>query len=402
MLSRGRTLLDHRELLKLMSPVRDLSAMPGQSGTVGGKSEVALEGRGRISFARTSSTRASFCSDDSPRSGLRVDRGLEESPTPYCGIAERKDHRCEGIVTRSRKGGVMKRDLRNVLRFAGFTAVILLPGTGTSFGQVEPFLLVTKTCPTEVNQGESFQCTFTVKNLFSSGAEGLVYTNQFPFPGGPVVPLECRQPDSMGTPVTVLGPLGSQADTCFGVIPETAPISCNPESEVLLDQVVVTGQFNTDPPLPLSSSAVNGVTVSGSNCVGLPGRMTGGGSTFTAEGERVTHGFALHCDIENGSNELEVNWRGNRFRMEELVFAVCLDTAIDQKAPSHAPFDTYIGTATGRCNGAPGATVDFTFVDAGEPGTHDSMTIEITGCPETGGVSVSGNLDTGNHRAHAD
>jgi len=92
--------------------------------------------------------------------------------------------------------------------------------------------------------------------------------------------------------------------------------------------------------------------------------MTGGGSVFAADGQRVTHGFELHCDIEDAPNNLEINWGpGNHFHMEELTSAVCTDDPnIDQHPPKHSPFDTYIGTGTGR---VPGASVTFTFFDAG-------------------------------------
>lgn len=39
-----------------------------------------------------------------------------------------------------------------------------------------------------------------------------------------------------------------------------------------------------------------------------PGRMTGGGSVFTPEGVRFTHGFTLHCDTNDVPNRLQVNW----------------------------------------------------------------------------------------------
>jgi hypothetical protein len=132
------------------------------------------------------------------------------------------------------------------------------------------------------------------------------------------------------------------------------------------------------------------------------GRMTGGGSVFTSEGRRVTHGFELHCDEEVGPNNLEVNWGGNHFHLENLTSAVCNDDPSIEPPPPAAPFDTYVGEGTGRCNGAPGATITFTFTDAGEPGTADTAAIDITGCPDGGGISASSNLMKGNHQAHKD
>jgi hypothetical protein len=129
--------------------------------------------------------------------------------------------------------------------------------------------------------------------------------------------------------------------------------------------------------------------------------MTGGGSVFGKGSQRVTHGFELHCDPEVGPNNLEVNWAGNHFHMEELLTAVCSDDPSIAPPPPPAGFDTYVGTGTGRCNGVAGASISFTFTDAGEPGTKDTATFDITGCPDIGGISVSGPLKKGNHQAHA-
>jgi hypothetical protein len=137
------------------------------------------------------------------------------------------------------------------------------------------------------------------------------------------------------------------------------------------------------------------------SCAPASGRMTGGGSVFTSKGgTRVTHGFELHCDIEVAPNNLEVNWNGNHFHMEELTSATCIDAPGIDWPPSPANFDTYIGEGTGRCNGVEGATISFTFTDAGEPGSHDTANIVITGCPDDADISVSNNLKKGNHQAH--
>ena len=52
--------------------------------------------------------------------------------------------------------------------------------------------------------------------------------------------------------------------------------------------------------------------------------MTGGGSIFTADGTRVTHGFELHCDPNISPNKLEVNFDGNSFHLEQLTYVNCL------------------------------------------------------------------------------
>jgi hypothetical protein len=126
------------------------------------------------------------------------------------------------------------------------------------------------------------------------------------------------------------------------------------------------------------------------------GRMTGGGSVFTANGERVTHGFELHCDATQAPNNLQINFGGNGFHLETLTSAFCSDTpGIDPGQPP-APFDTYEGTGTGRCNGAP-ASISWKFTDAGEPGSSDTVEIAISGACT---LNVTSNLDRGNHQAH--
>jgi hypothetical protein len=114
----------------------------------------------------------------------------------------------------------------------------------------------------------------------------------------------------------------------------------------------------------------------------------------------VTHGFELHCDPQVAPNNLEVNWNGNHFHMEELLTASCIDAPGIDWPPAPANFDTYIGTGVGRCNGVAGATISFTFTDAGEPGSKDTANIVISGCPDSVDISVDNNLKKGNHQAH--
>jgi len=132
-----------------------------------------------------------------------------------------------------------------------------------------------------------------------------------------------------------------------------------------------------------------------------PGRMTGGGSVFGGNSFRTTHGFELHCDKSNLPNNLEINWAsGEKFHLEQLTSAFCFDDPAIAPKPPKAPFDTYVGTGIGRYNGVPGATAEWTFTDAGEPGTKDTAKIKIT---DAGGhvvLFVSGNLEKGNQQAH--
>ena len=133
----------------------------------------------------------------------------------------------------------------------------------------------------------------------------------------------------------------------------------------------------------------------------VPGRMTGGGSVFTADGVRVTHGFELHCDANQEPNNLQVNWgKGNKFHLESLTSASCNDDPAIEPNPPAAGFDTYEGVGTGRYNGVSGATATWTFTDAGEPGNSDFAELVITDAGGNVVLSVSGNLNRGNHQAH--
>jgi len=133
------------------------------------------------------------------------------------------------------------------------------------------------------------------------------------------------------------------------------------------------------------------------------GRMTGGGSIFLPDGTRVTHGFEIHCDITDVPNTLEVNWpAANNFHMDTLTAAKCTDDPnINQKPPKSSPFDTFVGTGTGKLNGVAGASITFTFVDAGEPGTSDTAAYLIKDKDGNTVLSVGATLLTkGNHQAH--
>lgn len=138
------------------------------------------------------------------------------------------------------------------------------------------------------------------------------------------------------------------------------------------------------------------------------GRFTGGGKSIdTASGLTVTKGFTIHCDLIL-SNNLEINWPGasgrtNQFHMLVHTAALCTDDPnIDQRPPA-APVDRIDGTGTGRYNGELGATVDFTLIDAGEPGTLDEIRFVVK---DKNGVTVLTlplqHIVGGNVQAHYD
>ncbi len=137
---------------------------------------------------------------------------------------------------------------------------------------------------------------------------------------------------------------------------------------------------------------------------GVPGRMTGGGGNLTVNDISITKGFTIHCDIIL-SNNLEINWPGNKWHIEKpLTSAKCVDDPAFEPAPPVAPFDTFYGTGEGALNGEPGSTVEFRFIDGGEPGAGTDM-VEIYIFAPNGDLVLQlplSYLDHGNMQAHYD
>ncbi len=132
-------------------------------------------------------------------------------------------------------------------------------------------------------------------------------------------------------------------------------------------------------------------------------RMTGGGDVAN-----VSHGFTLHCDKNELPNNLEINWgtkkgtkeESHKFHLENLTSAVCSDNpAISEEMPV-AGFDTFVGAGIGRYDGISGATVEFIFSDAGEPGKNDFAEILIKDKDGKTVLDISGALTFGNQQAH--
>jgi len=200
-----------------------------------------------------------------------------------------------------------------------------------------------------------------------------------------------------GPPIVVPGSINFTANSVSVV--ET--MSRNWPNGTLAASYTVTGTA-----VLTSSGIVLPITINGSSAAlltcGLDGRMTGGGSVFETDGTRVTHGFELYCDTEDGPNHLEINWSGHRFHLETLVSAFCYkDPTINAGHPTNI-FNTYVGVGTGRLDGGAGATARWTFTDAGEPGKNDMATIAIKDSLGKVVLTVSGKLDSGNQQAHVD
>jgi hypothetical protein len=154
----------------------------------------------------------------------------------------------------------------------------------------------------------------------------------------------------------------------------------------------------------------------------MVGRMTGGGvieGTMIIKSRtppaiidvevRLNFGFELHCNVSKAPNNLQINWRPLSggptyiFHLESMGSALCFETPADQGMPP-APFDTHVGSGTGRfkVGNSPWqtATIEWRFVDAGEPGAGtDELSIVIVVGSTT--YSISGKITGGNIQAHA-
>lgn len=129
-------------------------------------------------------------------------------------------------------------------------------------------------------------------------------------------------------------------------------------------------------------------------------RWTGGGTIGTNRDPRVTHGFELHCNVNQLPNNLEVNWGGDHFHLDVLTRAECKDDPAIVPTPPRAGCDTIHGWGDGKYNGVSGYHVEFIFTDAGEPGKVDWAWIKITGSGGNTVMEVSGFLQSGNQQAH--
>ena len=95
--------------------------------------------------------------------------------------------------------------------------------------------------------------------------------------------------------------------------------------------------------------------------------------------EKVTHGFQLHCNTHSGPNNLEVNWNGNKFHLDELERTGCFDDdSMNEPPPTHKgknkpTLDIYHGEGWGRYNGECGAFASWTIDDNSEPGKEDHI-----------------------------
>jgi hypothetical protein len=180
-------------------------------------------------------------------------------------------------------------------------------------------------------------------------------------------------------------------------------------ADVILESITLSGPPPVSSNVNLNKNSItlslpsddNPVIVTFTNASIPPGgRWTGGGS-INPTTQRVTHGFELHCSVNALPNNLEVNWPEAthvRFHLEALTSVTCGTQNGSCSANGSVPFIT--GTGTGKFDGVSGATIAFTFTDAGEPGVDDFASYVINDAGGTNQLTASGCLQFGNQQFH--
>ena len=131
-----------------------------------------------------------------------------------------------------------------------------------------------------------------------------------------------------------------------------------------------------------------------------PGRMTGHGHQFNVgPWSKVQWEFRNMVCNDDRFPDLKVEFGRNKFVLTAYTtLPTCVQTVAGLEENPVAGFDTMWGAGTGTLNGVPGATITFSFTDAGEPGRADTADFTILG---PNGIAYSGGaLDGGNHQAH--
>lgn len=219
------------------------------------------------------------------------------------------------------------------------------------------------TSATGVVSCANYSLTFSFANL----APGTSYTVDF------TVTLT---PSSGPAVVITPSPSGTFTFTATSSTQTEGPISFTIPSSIAN---TLTGPYTLSGSATLTSSgSTQSIVFSPSTLSCATGRFTGGGKEIDLGGSpanvAITQGLELDCDL-NPSYNLEINWEGNHFHLENFTFAAC--SFVNNPAPPRAPINTMDGQGTGRFDGVDGYTIVFTLVDNGEPGVNDMACFEI-------------------------
>jgi hypothetical protein len=192
-------------------------------------------------------------------------------------------------------------------------------------------------------------------------------------------------PNSVGDITTVTLGGGSGIPTANLVIKfeKSVNSTCTPTCDDDYTVRTVTTEFTTNP---------------------LQGRMTGGGVKATDDdGDPVTFGVEIHCDITL-SNNIEINWPGHKWHLTKPILTSDCENQDNDAPPPASPIDTFRGTAVGELDGVGGSTIAWDFEDHGEPGTNDKveLTVHAPGSNTVVMHITLQNISIGNWQMHYD
>ena len=122
-------------------------------------------------------------------------------------------------------------------------------------------------------------------------------------------------------------------------------------------------------------------------------RFTGAGKVGGKGGSSFT--FSMHCEFLRQPNQFDLRWggkSGHRFKMDLMTMSSC------EQAPE--PLLSHQGWALGSLDGVPGAMVNWTITDGGEPSGQDTVDIKVYNAENSVIHEVSGQITGANIKAH--
>lgn len=203
--------------------------------------------------------------------------------------------------------------------------------------------------------------------------------------------------------------ISTDGGVTFGAATDVFPNQLDALATLVIDRpaanLVVKLQKTSAPGQASNDYTIRSVTTEfTTNPEMLQGRLTGGGvKAIGSEGEVVTLGLTLHCDILL-SNNLEVNWKGHQWHLTKPIVSASCSNQQNDAPPPASPIDTFEGTAYGSLDGVDGSLIEFNFQDHGEPGGRDvvELTIHEPGSSAVALSVPSQTLNVGNFQMHYD
>jgi hypothetical protein len=167
-----------------------------------------------------------------------------------------------------------KSTIRCLSRTLTLAVAVLVVGAGAALAQHTTGVNITKTCPVFVNQGDTYNCTYSLQNQDPDhGVINLVVFDSHPPVACPATQLtacagEVQVACAGGLTATTLAAKNLAGDTCGGNLPDfTAPITCvTTDSETDVDNVRAGGNDAGITALIITGSTQNGPVIAGLTC----------------------------------------------------------------------------------------------------------------------------------------